>query len=97
MIQLSDRDNVLTSQEAKNSLAKALEVAFAGGSVMGLAVVGLGVIGLSVLYIIYSGMGWTPTRVIQVVTGFSFGASSIALFARGGRGIYTKPADVGAA
>src|SRR5690625_898466 len=95
-MQVATRANVRTSQAAKNSLAKALEVAFAGGSVMGLAVVGLGVIGLSVLYIIYSGMGWTPTRVIQVVTGFSFGASSIALFARVGGGIYTKAADVGA-
>lgn len=95
-MQVATRANVRTSQAAKTSLGKALEVAFAGGSVMGLAVVGLGVIGLSVLYIIYSGMGWTPARVIQVVTGFSFGASSIALFARVGGGIYTKAADVGA-
>src|SRR5699024_1660148 len=95
-MRVATKANVRTSQAAKTSLGKALEVAFTGGSVMGLAVVALGVLGLSILYIIYSGMGWSPARVIQVVTGFSFGASSIALFARVGGGIYTKAADVGA-
>ena len=88
--------NVRTTNAARTSLGKALEVAFTGGSVMGMAVVGLGVVGLSSLFIIYSNMGWDVNKVITVITGFSFGASSIALFARVGGGIYTKAADVGA-
>ncbi|HRG11114.1 MAG TPA: sodium/proton-translocating pyrophosphatase, partial [Cyclobacteriaceae bacterium] len=69
---------------------------FTGGSVMGMGVVGLGVLGLSVLFIVYKSMFTEITQVITVLTGFSFGASSIALFARVGGGIYTKAADVGA-
>ncbi len=88
--------NVRTTNAARTSLGKALEVAFTGGSVMGMAVVGLGVTGLTLLFLIYSGMGWDIHKVITVITGFSFGASSIALFARVGGGIYTKAADVGA-
>ncbi|RKZ55785.1 MAG: sodium-translocating pyrophosphatase [Gammaproteobacteria bacterium] len=89
--------NVRTTNAARTSLAKALEVAFAGGSVMGLGVVGLGVIGLGGLFLGYSQFTtWDINQVITVVTGFSFGASSIALFARVGGGIYTKAADVGA-
>ena len=88
--------NVRTTNAARTSLGKALEVAFTGGSVMGMAVVGLGVTGLTLLFLIYSGMGWDINKVITVITGFSFGASSIALFARVGGGIYTKAADVGA-
>ena len=88
--------NVRTTNAARTSLGEALEVAFTGGSVMGMAVVGLGVVGLSALFIIYSGLGWDTNKVITVITGFSFGASSIALFARVGGGIYTKAADVGA-
>jgi K(+)-stimulated pyrophosphate-energized sodium pump len=88
--------NVRTTNAARTSLGKALEVAFTGGSVMGMAVVGLGVTGLTVLFILFSGMGWDINKVITVITGFSFGASSIALFARVGGGIYTKAADVGA-
>ena len=88
--------NVRTTNAARTSLGRALEVAFTGGSVMGMAVVGLGVVGLSSLFIIYSNMGWDINKVITVITGFSFGASSIALFARVGGGIYTKAADVGA-
>ncbi len=95
-MKVATKANVRTTNSARSGLSRALEVAFAGGSVMGMAVVGLGVLGLSVLYIVYSNMGWTPTKVIQVLTGFSFGASSIALFARVGGGIYTKAADVGA-
>lgn len=95
-MRVATRANVRTTHAARTSLGKALEVAFAGGSVMGLAVVALGVLGLGILYFIYSNMGWEPSRVIQVLTGFSFGASSIALFARVGGGIYTKAADVGA-
>ena len=95
-MKVATKANVRTTNAARTSLGRALEVAFAGGSVMGMAVVGLGLIGLGVLYLVYSNMGWDTARVIQVLTGFSFGASSIALFARVGGGIYTKAADVGA-
>jgi len=90
--------NVRTTNAARESLNKALAVAFSGGAVMGMVVVGLGVIGLSVLYIVYSRMfgDWDTSRLLQVISGFSLGASSIALFARVGGGIYTKAADVGA-
>ncbi|MBW3563742.1 MAG: sodium-translocating pyrophosphatase [Acidobacteria bacterium] len=93
--------NVRTAAAARTGLNPALKVAFAGGAVMGFSVVGLGVLGLSILFLIYSGMfdGGTQEGLRQVVTvlsGFSFGASSIALFARVGGGIYTKAADVGA-
>ena len=91
--------NVRTTQAARTSLGKALEVAFAGGSVMGMGVVGLGVLGLSGLFMIYQNM-WPGEEnlpmVLNVLSGFSLGASSIALFARVGGGIYTKAADVGA-
>lgn len=95
-MRVATKANVRTTNAARTSLGRALEVAFAGGSVMGLGVVGLGVIGLGVLFIGYSSIGWDVNRVITVITGFSFGASSIALFARVGGGIYTKAADVGA-
>lgn len=95
-MRVATKANVRTTNAARTSLGKALEVAFAGGAVMGLGVVGLGVLGLSVLFITYSNMGWDINKVITVITGFSFGASSIALFARVGGGIYTKAADVGA-
>ena len=95
-MKVATKANVRTTSAARESLGKALEVAFAGGAVMGLGVVGLGVLGLSALFLVYSNMGWDVARVITVLTGFSFGASSIALFARVGGGIYTKAADVGA-
>jgi K(+)-stimulated pyrophosphate-energized sodium pump len=97
--------NVRTTQAARSGLNPALAVAFAGGSVMGLSVVGLGIIGLGTLFVVYwytPLLGFTPgatdrlTDVITVLSGFSLGASSIALFARVGGGIYTKAADVGA-
>jgi K(+)-stimulated pyrophosphate-energized sodium pump len=100
-MKVATKANVRTTNAARTGLGQALEVAFAGGSVMGMGVVGLGVLGLSVLFIVYSSM-WgladkeAVVRVITVLTGFSFGASSIALFARVGGGIYTKAADVGA-
>ena len=81
--------NVRTAQSAKKGMPAALNVAFSGGAVLGLCVVGLGALGLSVLYIIFKGNN-------DILTGFSLGASSIALFARVGGGIYTKAADVGA-
>lgn len=102
-MKVATKANVRTANAARTSLGKALEIAFTGGSVMGLGVVGLGVLGLSTLFIIYSNMFTADpdpavnlVRVITVLTGFSFGASSIALFARVGGGIYTKAADVGA-
>ena len=95
-MRVATKANVRTTNAARTSLAKALEVAFAGGSVMGLGVVGLGVLGLSGLFILYSNQGWEINEVLNVLSGFSLGASSIALFARVGGGIYTKAADVGA-
>ncbi len=102
-MKVATKANVRTTNAARTSLGKALEVAFAGGSVMGMGVVGLGLLGLGSLFALYMGMGWTDAsgmndinKVITVLTGFSFGASSIALFARVGGGIYTKAADVGA-
>jgi len=96
-MRVATKANVRTTNAARTSLGKALEVAFAGGAVMGMGVVGLGLLGLGLLFIIFSGMdGWSIGKVINVITGFSFGASSIALFARVGGGIYTKAADVGA-
>ncbi len=94
--------NVRTASAARTSLNRALRVAFSGGAVMGFSVVGLGVLGLSLLFMIYTRVfdSGDPQgdllRVVTVLTGFSFGASSIALFARVGGGIYTKAADVGA-
>jgi K(+)-stimulated pyrophosphate-energized sodium pump len=95
-MKVATKANVRTTNAARTSLGKALEVAFAGGAVMGLGVVGLGVLGLSGLFMIYSGQGWDLSEVLNVLSGFSLGASSIALFARVGGGIYTKAADVGA-
>jgi K(+)-stimulated pyrophosphate-energized sodium pump len=95
-MKVATKANVRTTSAARTSLGKALEVAFAGGAVMGLGVVGLGVLGLSGLFAIYSEMGWGLNEVLNVLSGFSLGASSIALFARVGGGIYTKAADVGA-
>ena len=95
-MKVATKANVRTTSAARESLGKALEVAFAGGAVMGLGVVGLGVFGLSFLFMIYSGQGWDISEVLNVLSGFSLGASSIALFARVGGGIYTKAADVGA-
>ncbi len=100
-MRVATKANVRTTNAARTSLGKALEVAFTGGSVMGMGVVGIGVLGLSVLFIIYANIFGVDTQaglnqVITIITGFSFGASSIALFARVGGGIYTKAADVGA-
>jgi K(+)-stimulated pyrophosphate-energized sodium pump len=100
-MRVATQANVRTAHAAESSLGSALKVAFAGGSVMGLGVVGLGVLGLSILFLAYASMFGIEskeqlTKVITVLTGFSFGASSIALFARVGGGIYTKAADVGA-
>ncbi|MBL7750176.1 MAG: sodium-translocating pyrophosphatase [Chitinophagaceae bacterium] len=104
-MRIATKSNVRTAQAARTSLSKALNVSFTGGSVMGLGVAGLAVLGLGSLFIILkmifvpdgaSVNGPEMVRAIEVLTGFSLGAESIALFARVGGGIYTKAADVGA-
>ena len=107
-MKVATKANVRTTHAARTSLAKALKVSFTGGSVMGLGVAGLAVLGLGGLFIIFYFIfvGNIPstnpayadllTKAIEVLTGFSLGAESIALFARVGGGIYTKAADVGA-
>ncbi len=103
-MRVATKANVRTANAARTSLRKALQVSFTGGSVMGLGVAGLAVIGLGGLFIILKAI-FAPeaavnseemVRTIEVLTGFSLGAESIALFARVGGGIYTKAADVGA-
>ncbi len=104
-MRVATKANVRTTQAARTSLSKALQVSFRGGLVMGLGVAGLAVLGLSVLFIAFfqffmnGEMGTNVvgmTQVLEVLAGFSVGAESIALFARVGGGIYTKAADVGA-
>ena len=103
-MKVATKANVRTAQAARTSLAKALQVSFTGGSVMGMGVAGLAVLGLGGLFIIFYNIfaqGQELTSVgmktaIEVLAGFSLGAESIALFARVGGGIYTKAADVGA-
>ena len=95
-MRVATKANYRTSQAARSGLAKALNVAFAGGSVMGLSVVGLGVLGLGGLFLAYTPLFPDMSMRMSVLSGFSLGASSIALFARVGGGIYTKAADVGA-
>ena len=99
-MKVATSSNNRTTNAAREGLASALNIAFSGGSVMGLSVVGLGVLGLGGLLVLYVNMfGSEKTNilmVLNVISGFSLGASSIALFARVGGGIYTKAADVGA-
>ena len=95
---VATKANVRTTAAARTSLPKALEVAFDGGTVMGMSVVGLALLGLGLLFIAFDTalfQGNLP-KTLNVIAGFSMGASSIALFARVGGGIYTKAADVGA-
>ena len=104
-MRIATKANVRTAEAAKSSLSKALNVSFTGGSVMGLGVAGLAVLGLGGLFLVLKAY-FVPDgtsvnsgemlRAIEVLTGFSLGAESIALFARVGGGIYTKAADVGA-
>lgn len=103
-MRIATKSNVRTAQAARTSLSKALAVSFTGGSVMGLGVAGLAVLGLGGLFILLK-MIFAPdapvnsmemVKTIEILTGFSLGAESIALFARVGGGIYTKAADVGA-
>ncbi|MCC5938557.1 MAG: sodium-translocating pyrophosphatase [Lunatimonas sp.] len=103
---IATKANVRTTQAAKTSLKKALEVSFTGGTVMGLGVAGLAVLGMGSLFIVFYYMfvisqggdvnGHEMETALEVLAGFSLGAESIALFARVGGGIYTKAADVGA-
>src|SRR6476646_9555431 len=104
-MRIATKANVRTAHAARTSLSKALAVSFTGGSVMGLGVAGLAVLGLGGLFLILKSIfvpegaavdGPEMLRTIEVLTGFSLGAESIALFARVGGGIYTKAADVGA-
>ncbi|SNV32634.1 Putative K(+)-stimulated pyrophosphate-energized sodium pump [Chryseobacterium taklimakanense] len=103
-MKIATKANVRTAEAAKTSLSKALKVSFTGGSVMGMGVAGLAVLGLGALYLIIKQLiapgaetnSEEMERAIEILTGFSLGAESIALFARVGGGIYTKAADVGA-
>ncbi|MBD3360526.1 sodium-translocating pyrophosphatase [Candidatus Peregrinibacteria bacterium] len=96
-MKIATRANVRTANAAKRGLSEALVIAFRSGAVMGLSVVGLGLLGLSLLFFIYSNLlNIDMNVVLNVIVGFGLGASSIALFARVGGGIYTKAADVGA-
>jgi len=89
--------NARTAEGTKKSLGKGLSIAFSSGAVMGMCVVGLGVLGVFSLYILFHNLlSLTPVITTNILFGFGFGASSIALFARVGGGIYTKSADVGA-
>src|SRR6476646_204684 len=100
-MRVATKANVRTTQAARSSLKRALEVSFTGGSVMGIGVASLAVLGLGGLFIIFLYIFANPAAeqirtAIEVLTGFSLGAESIALFSRVGGGIYTKAADVGA-
>jgi K(+)-stimulated pyrophosphate-energized sodium pump len=98
-MRVATKANVRTTNAARTGLSHALKVAFRGGAVMGLGVVGLALLGLGLLLLLYTNIYDAQTEmktILNVITGFSFGASSIALFARVGGGIYTKAADVGA-
>jgi len=89
--------NVRTANAARHGLKKAFPVAFYGGAVMGLSIVGLALLGISLLFYLYNVvLGWSEVDAANVVLGFSFGASALALFAKAGGGIYTKTADISA-
>ncbi|HYG56501.1 MAG TPA: sodium/proton-translocating pyrophosphatase, partial [Symbiobacteriaceae bacterium] len=87
-MQVATKANVRTANAAQRGMNAALDIAFSGGAVMGMSVVGLGLVGVGIMYFIF--------RDPSIINGFALGASSIALFARVGGGIYTKAADVGA-
>lgn len=89
--------NVKTANAARTGLKKSFSIAFYGGAIMGLSIVGLSLLGISLLFYTYFNiLGWTETAATNVVLGFSFGASALALFAKAGGGIYTKTADISA-
>lgn len=91
---VATRANVRTANAARSGMNRALSIAFSGGAVMGMSVVGLGLLGLGILYFVFGDP--SDVKSFDVINGFALGASSIALFARVGGGIYTKAADVGA-
>src|SRR3989344_382296 len=95
-MKIATKANVRTAQAARTSLEKAFDVAFKSGTVLGFGLVGLAILGISILYVIFSSMGFDVETVMEILTGFALGGSSIALFARVGGGIYTKAADIGA-
>jgi len=101
-MRVATQANIRTTHAARTGLNEALAIAFGGGAVMGMSVVGLAILGLGLLFLLYTSsmMGWNlaedSTVILNTISGFSLGASSIALFARVGGGIYTKAADVGA-
>jgi len=99
-MRVATKANVRTTNAARTSLAKTFDISFTGGSVMGISVAALGVLGLTVLFVLFQKFfnadGTHIHRVLEILTGFSLGAESIALFARVGGGIFTKAADVGA-
>lgn len=107
-MKVATKSNVRTTQAARTGLQQALQIAFSGGAVMGMSVVGLAILGLGGLFLFYANyfevsfvtesVAWhhNVSKMLNVLSGFSLGASSIALFARVGGGIYTKAADVGA-
>ncbi len=96
-MRIATKANVRTANAARKSLGSALIIAFRSGAVMGLGVVGLGLMGLSVLFYVFNTtMSLDAVTTLNVLTGFGLGASSIALFARVGGGVFTKAADVGA-
>src|SRR6185437_6696826 len=102
-MRIATRSNVRTTNAARTSLSKALQVSFSGGLVMGINVVALGLIGIVGLFFLFNNIhsitgeaSWDLKKILEVLVGFSLGAESIALFARVGGGIYTKAADVGA-
>jgi len=102
-MRIATKANVRTTNAARTSLSKALQVSFSGGLVMGINVVALGLIGIVGLFFLFNNIhsitgeaSWSLKKILEVLVGFSLGAESIALFARVGGGIYTKAADVGA-
>lgn len=99
-MRVATKANVRTTEAARTSLAKTFKISFTGGSVMGISVAALGVLGLTLLFVglqyFFNTDGTHIHRVLEILTGFSLGAESIALFARVGGGIFTKAADVGA-
>jgi len=111
-MKVATKANVRTTNAARKGLQEALQIAFSGGTVMGFSVVGLGIVGLASLFLVYGNVfgvfgtemmtndlpkwHFTVNRILNIISGFSLGASSIAFFARVGGGIYTKAADVGA-
>ncbi|MEX2608137.1 MAG: sodium-translocating pyrophosphatase [Kiritimatiellia bacterium] len=100
-MRIATQSNTRTTHAASTGLNDALQIAFSGGTVMGVSVVGLGLLGISVLFLIYTAIYGNEIAdlrgsVLPILNGFAMGASSIALFARVGGGIFTKAADVGA-